>query len=111
MGALVGKGKGSWQRNVVIINYEWILLGEREDEDKRRQENDETLPPFFSFLFKAAFLGHILKRINTFIFWCTVNPLGPRLVYTLRGAQRLCNLTFLKKSYHVSWTMGKGHPS
>jgi hypothetical protein len=33
-GTLVEKGKGPWQRNVVLINFN--VLGGREDEDKRR---------------------------------------------------------------------------
>ena len=44
IGALVEKGKGPWQRNVVIMNF----FGGKEDEDKGRQENGQTIS-FFSF--------------------------------------------------------------
>ena len=36
----------------------------------------------FFFPFKSALFGHVLNKISTFIFWCMVIPLGPRLVYT-----------------------------
>ena len=52
----------------------------REDEDKRRQENDQT---WFFFPSKLSYFGHILKKqMSTFTFWCMVNPLSPHLVYT-----------------------------
>ena len=60
--------------NLLMI---FFLGGGREDEDKTRQENSQTW-----FSFKIAFFGHILEKINTFIFWCMVIPLGPHLVYT-----------------------------
>jgi len=34
------------------------------------------------FYLRIAILEHMLKKINTFIFWCMVIPLGSRLVYT-----------------------------
>jgi hypothetical protein len=57
-GTLVEKNKGLWQRNVVIINFN--VLGGRENEDKRRQENGLE---FFSF--KIAFFKNISKNQHT----------------------------------------------
>ena len=34
------------------------------------------------FFFKIVVLGHMLKKIITYIFWCMVIPLGPHSVYT-----------------------------
>ena len=36
--------------------------------------------------------GAYIKTISTFTFWCMVIPLGPHLVHTWWGAQRLCIL-------------------
>ena len=51
---------------------------QRQIKPKRIQENDQT----FSFLFKNAFFGLILKKTSTFIFWCMIILLGPHSVYT-----------------------------
>jgi hypothetical protein len=63
---------------------------------------------------KISLFLRILKKFNTFIFWCMVILLDPDWDYTYEGAQRLCKLIFfLKKPDHESWTIksdhGKGH--
>ena len=80
-GALIQKGKGPWQRNIVIIIYKWNYFGGRENENKRRQKNGQTWL-FFSFSFQNCLFWAYMKKINTFTFWCMVIPLGPHLVYT-----------------------------
>jgi hypothetical protein len=77
MGVLVEKGRGSWQRNVVIIHFNELCFWGREDEDKK-------LEKLFFFLGggpNCPFWACIIK-INTFTFWCMVIPLGSHLVYT-----------------------------
>ena len=54
-GALVEKSRGPRQRNVVKMKCQWMFFwGERENEDKKRQENDQTR---FLFPFKISILG------------------------------------------------------
>ena len=72
---LVEKGKGPWQGNVVIIVIFNFFGGIEEN-----GQNWIFLLLFFS-LQNCLFLGQIFKTINTFMFWCMVDPLGPHLIY------------------------------
>ena len=79
-GALVKKkGRGPWQRSVVIVNLSWNLFEGKGRWSKRRQENGQIRFFFFS---KLVFLDTYLKKTSTFTFWCMVIPLGPHSVYT-----------------------------
>jgi hypothetical protein len=51
-------------------------VGGREDENKRMVKID------YIFSFEIGLLGHMFKKINTFIVWCMVIPLDPHSVYT-----------------------------
>ena len=51
-GALVEKRKGPWEKNVVIINFQWNYFCEKEDEDKRMVKLD-----FEMISSKLLFLG------------------------------------------------------
>ena len=64
--------------NNILMNF----LG-RERKQKKTREGSNL-----------SFLSIYLEKINTFTFWCMVIPLGPHLVYTQSGAQRLCRLYF-----------------
>ena len=56
-GALLKKGKGPWQRNVVMMNFWWILWGMR----RRRQEKTREWSILILF-FKQPFWANILKK-------------------------------------------------
>ena len=72
---------GSWIRPGITLAHTKAercyfndFFWKRGDEDKRRQENGETL---FIYCSKFPFWGIYFKKINTFTFWCMVIPLGP----------------------------------
>ena len=83
------KRQGPMAKKYCYKKSYWIFCSGREDEDKRRQKNGQSW-----ISFKTTFFGHIIKKINTFIFWCMVIPLGLHSIYTQWGAQRLCKLIF-----------------
>ena len=65
----------AWQRDVVIKYFSCNVFWGREDDDKR------MVKIYLFIYFKFAYLGAYIGKINTFIFWCMVIPLGPHSVY------------------------------
>ena len=49
------KRHGPWQRNVVVINFKWIFLGE---EKMKTREDKKMVKPEFYFSFKTTLFGH-----------------------------------------------------
>ena len=74
--AMIEKGKGPWQRNIVIINSLMIFFGE----EKRRQKNGQIW-----FFFKISLFGHILYTLAHSFFWCMIIPLDPHSVTPSEG--------------------------
>ena len=76
------KGKDPWQRNVVIMKF-FNEFFNGEDKTKTREDNRTVILDLFPPK-KMTLLGiyTLKKKINTFIFWCVVIPLGPHSVYT-----------------------------
>ena len=69
-----------WQEPMALKCYKKFndFFWGREDEEKMREKNGQIL--IFS---QILLFGHILKKINTFTFWCMIISLGPHSVYTL----------------------------
>jgi hypothetical protein len=96
-GALVGKGKGPWHRNIVIIKIQWNFFGGREDEDKRTVQ--------LEFLLKTALSKHVLKNSVRSLFGAWSFLLVHIGLHLVRGPKAL-QIVFLRNQ-----TMKVGPPS
>ena len=101
--AMVEKGKGSWQRIIVIIviSLNMVFFPERKDEDKRKHQNSQTWvpPPFSKLPFLNIYSAHPLVGACSFILvhiWFTPNDMPKDWIYWF----------FFIKTDHGSWTIG-----
>ena len=103
--ALVRKGKGPWQRNIVMMKFWWNFFGGKEDGDKRRPKNMVKLDWFFIFPFpKLPFLGiyethqHVHMLVHGHSSWSTFG------LHLVKGPKGFVHQVFLRNR-----TMEKGH--
>ena len=94
--ALVKKGKGPVQRNVVKINFEWIICKEK------KHENGQTLTLFFH----TAFFRHIFKKSTRSLFGAW-SFLLVHIQFTSSKRPNLFVNGFIKKSDHEVGPMRK----
>ena len=91
-GALVENDKGPMAKKCCYNKISMKVSFEKE-KMKTREDKQMVKLNFFSFQ-NWLFGAYIIKKISTIIFWCTVIPRGPHLVFTEWGAQRPCKLSF-----------------
>ena len=103
-GARVEKGKGPWQRNVVLINSQWFIF---EGEERMKTKEDKSMVKL-DFRFPKLPFWDIYSKIITFTFWCMVIPLCP-IWFTPSERPKSFVKCFLKEIGPWSLTMKSDH--
>ena len=85
-GVMAKKGKGSWQRNVIIIKFQWVFLEER----RRRQE--KTMVNFLLLLL-VLLLVLVLPKTRAQCLGRTLGTISPNPILAKNQPVTCCDLS------------------